>query len=332
MTPGRELRAGIFFPSFVWPDTNTMEPIEQVDACLERCERYGLDVWVVDHLLVAPGLYGATWLDPLVFLTYAATRTRTVALGTAILVAPLRQPVLLAKEIASLQMLSGNRFQLGVGTGWDAHEFASVGAHISERGRRTDELIDALEAIMGTDRGSFSGRHYAFEDVSIVPRVPMPPVWVAGGSRIPDPGEHDPPVMAPAVKRRVLRARRWLSRASGQQEWVKRDWRELQSYAEEQGVDPSSLTFGHCNWFHFVDAATTEEAIAEQTPAFQRVMGTHRPVEHLRMCYLMGTNDEVVERLRDLVEAGCTYLCVGPTSADPDQIDYFANHVMPKLR
>lgn len=332
MTAPAPVKAGIFFPSFVWPDTGEMEPIEQVDACLARCEQYGLDVWVVDHLLVAPGLYGATWLDPLVFLTYAASRTRTVGLGTAILVAPLRQPVLLAKEIASLQMLSGNRFHLGVGTGWDAKEFASVGAHISERGRRTDELLAALEAVLGTSGGSFSGKYYSFEDVSIVPRVPMPPVWVAGGSRIPDPNEHDVPVMASAVKRRVLRAGRWLSRASGQQEWVKRDWRELQEFAETEGVDPASLTFGHCNWFHFVDSNTPEQAIAEQTPAFQRVMGTHRSVDHLRECYLMGTNEDVVARLRDLVDAGCRYLCVGPTSADPDQIDFFARDVLPQLQ
>lgn len=332
MSAVAELKVGIFFPSFVWPDTNRMEPIEQVDACLERCERYGFDVWVVDHLLVAPGLYGATWLDPLVFLTYAAARTKTVGVGTAILVAPLRQPVILAKEIASLQELSGNRFQLGVGTGWDAKEFASVGAHVSERGRRTDELLDSLEVLMGHELGSYSGRFYSFEDVSIVPRVPMPPLWVAGGSRIPDPNEHDLPVMAEAVKRRVLRAGRWLSRASGQQEWVKRDWRDLKQYAEGNGVDPGTLTFGHCNWFHFVDASSTDEAIAEQVPAFQRVMGTHRSVDHLRECYLMGTNDEVTTRLQDLREAGCSYLCIGPTSADPDQIDFFANHVLPQLR
>lgn len=331
MSAAKAPKVGIFFPSFVWPDTNEMEPIEKVDACLDRCEKYGFDVWVVDHLLVAPGLYGATWLDPLVFLTYAAARTRTVGLGTAILVAPLRQPVLLAKEIASLQALSGDRFQLGVGTGWDAKEFASVGAHVSERGRRTDELLDALETLMGQESGSYAGRHYSFEDVSIVPRVPMPPLWVAGGSRIPDPNEHDVPKIAEPVKRRVLRAGRWLSRASGQQEWVKRDWQQLGQYAEEHGVDPASLTFGHCNWFHFVDASSTEAAVAEQTPAFQRLMGTHRSIDHLRACYLMGTNDDVIERLRDLVDAGCTYLCVGPTSADPDQIDYFAGNVLPEL-
>ena len=61
-----------------------------------------------------------------------------------------------------------------------------------------------------------------------------------------------------------------------------------------------------------------ESAIAEQTPHFQRVMGTHRSVEHLSECYLMGTTDEVTERLQDLVDAGCSYLCVGPTAADPE--------------
>jgi probable F420-dependent oxidoreductase len=331
MSGRRPPKVGIFFPSFIWPQTNEMEPIDRVDACLERCESHGFDVWVVDHLLVAPGLYGATWLDPLVFLTYAAARTRTVGLGTAILVAPLRQPVLLAKEIGSLQLLSGNRFQLGVGTGWDAKEFAAVGAHISQRGRRTDELLEAVELLLGSESATFQGRHYAFDDISMVPRVPMPPVWVAGGSRIPDPDEHDSPDIAEAVKRRVIKAGHWLSRASGKQEWVKRDWRKLTEYAEAHGVDPASLTFGHCNWFHFVDAPTTESAIAQQAPEFQRVMGTHRTVEHLRECYLMGTTEDVTTRLRDLVDAGCDYLCVGPTSADPDQIDFFANHVLPEL-
>lgn len=327
----RPLGVGIFFPSFVWPDSHRTEPLDAVDACLERCERYGFDVWAVDHLLVAPGLYGATWLDPLVFLTYAAARTATVGVGTAILVAPLRQPVLLAKEIASMQLLSGGRFHLGVGTGWDAREFASVGAHVSQRGRRTDELLDALEGLLTRERTSFGGRHYAFDDVTMVPRVGMPPVWVAGGSRIPDPGERDIPDIADAVKRRIVRAGRWLSRASGKQEWVKRDWRKITSYAEAQDVDPDALVFGHCNWFHFVDAPTTEAAVAEQVAPFQRVMGTHRPVEHLRECYLMGTTADVIERLRDLVDAGCRYLCIGPTEADPEQIDVLAREVLPQV-
>jgi hypothetical protein len=60
-------------------------------------------------------------------------------------------------------------------------------------------------------------------------------------------------------------------------------------------------------------------------------MGTHRTVEHLSESYLMGTTENVTERLRDLVDAGCDYLCVGPTSADPGQIDFFAREVLPAL-
>lgn len=328
-----DIRIGLFFPSYVWGDTHEMEPLADFDACLDLAEEHELDVWVIDHLLVAPGLYGSTWLDPLVTLSYAAAKTKTVKLGTAILVVPLRQPVLLAKEIASLQALSGGRFELGIGPGWHANEFASVGGHISQRGRRTDETYDALELLLTKENVSYQGRHYSFEDVTIVPRPGMPPVWVGGGSRIPDPGESDLPDIAETVKDRVLRAGRWISRASGKQEWVKRDWTRIVEHAERKNVDPASITFGHANLFHFVpEAKTRDEALEKQRPTFERVMGTHRPFEQLQECYLMGTTEEIIERLRDLIDAGCTFFCLGPTTADPEQVRYFATEVIPKLR
>jgi len=327
----RPVEVGMFFPSFVWPDTQQMEPTDQVDACLELCERDGYGVWVVDHLLVAPGLYGATWLDPMAFMAYAAAKTKTVPLGTAILVAPLREPVLLAKEIGSIQLLSGGRFELGVGPGWHANEFASVGGHISQRGRRTDEVLEALELLLERPGVSYEGRYYKFEDVTVVPQTGMPKVWVAGGSRIPDPNERDIPDIATTVKDRVVKAGNWLSRASGKQEWVKRDWLKIVAHAESKGVDPAGLTFGHCNWFHLVDTDDHDKAIEQQAAHFQRVMGTHRSLDHLQECYLMGTTEEVIERLRDLVEAGCTYLCIGPTEADPTQIERFTAEVLPHL-
>lgn len=326
-----DVRVGMFFPSFVWPETGQMEPLEQVDACLEKCEEYGFGVWVVDHLLVAPGLYGATWLDPMNFLTYAAAKTKTVELGTAILVAPLRQPVLLAKEIGSLQLLSKGRFELGVGPGWHANEFTSVGAHISERGLRTDELLESLEVLLTKPEAAYHGKYYNFDDVTLVPRTGMPPVWVAGGARIPDANERDLPEIAETVKDRIVKAGNWLSRASGTQEWVKRDWGMIRQHAELRGVDPDEITFGHCNWFHLVDAKNRADAIEQQTAAFTRVMGTHRSIEHLQQCYLLGTTEEIIERLRDLVAAGCTYLCVGPTEADPEQIERFRTDVLPHL-
>jgi probable F420-dependent oxidoreductase len=326
------VKIGLYFPSYVWPDTQRTDPLENIRECIRRAEEHGFDIWVIDHLLVAPGLYGATWLDPLAMLNYAAALTRRVSLGTGIVVAPIRQPVLLAKEIGSLQLLSEGRFKLGLGPGWHAKEFEAVGAHISERGPRTDEMIEALELLLTRERASYRGKHYRFEDVTIVPRPGMPELWIAGGSRQPDPQEKDPPVMAESVKRRIVKAGRWLARASGTHEWVKRDWQELRAYACTMGKDPDTLVFGHCNFFHLVDARTSEAALAEQRKSFERVMGTRRSFEMLQKGYLLGTTGEIIDTLRGLIDAGCTYLCIGPTMADPKQVDLLAREVVPRLQ
>jgi alkanesulfonate monooxygenase len=321
----------LYFPSYVWPDTHRTDPLDNIRACIQRAEEYGFDIWVIDHLLVAPGLYGATWLDPLAMLNYAAALTRRVNLGTGILVAPVRQPVLLAKEIASLQLLAEGRFKLGVGPGWHAKEFEVVGAHISERGPRTDEMIEALQILLTQERASYHGRHYKFEDVTVVPRTGMPELWVAGGSRQPDPQEKDPPVMAESVKRRIVKAGRWLARASGTHEWVRRDWQELRAYAPTMGKDPDSLVFGLCNFFHFVDARKREDALALQQKSFERVMGARRGFDMLQKGYLLGTTGDIIDTLRAQIEAGCRYLCIGPTMADPKQVDILARDVAPRL-
>ena len=325
------VKIGLYFPSYVWPDTQRTDPLDRVRECIKRAEDYGFDIWVIDHLLVAPGLYGATWLDPLAILNYAAALTRRVHLCTGIVVAPLRQPVLFAKEIASLQLLSEGRFKLGLGPGWDAKEFEAVGAHISQRGPRTDEMIEALQLLLTRERVSYHGKYYRFDDVTIVPRVGMPELWIAGGSRQPDPLEKDPPVMAETVKRRIVKAGHWMARCSGTFEWVKRDWQEIRRHAREVGKDPDAIVFGHCNFFHLVDAKNRDEALALQRKRFERVMGTRRSFEMLQKGYLLGTTSGIIDTLRDLVDAGCTYLCIGPTEADPEQVDRLAKEIVPRL-
>ena len=321
----------LYFPSYVWPDTQRTDPLEQVRACIERAEHYGFDIWVIDHLLVAPGLYGATWLDPLAILNYAAALTRRVALGTGILVAPVRQPVLLAKEIASLQLLSQGRFKLGLGPGWYAKEFEAVGHHISERGRRTDEMIEALQLLLTEENVSYRGRYYKFDGVTMVPRTGMPELWISGGSRIPDPSEHDVAAIADSVKRRIVKAGHWLARASGTFEWIERDWQELRTYAASMGKNPDELVFGMVNFFHLVDAKTHEDALAQQRRYFERVMGTHRSLEWLQKGYLLGTTAEIIARLQRLADAGCSYFVIGPVTTDPAQIDKLAEDVLPEL-
>jgi alkanesulfonate monooxygenase SsuD/methylene tetrahydromethanopterin reductase-like flavin-dependent oxidoreductase (luciferase family) len=322
------VKFGAWIPSYSWPDVGP-EHVKRLTETIRKCEEYGIDIWVIDHLLSAPGLYGTAWLEPLNVLSYAAALSSKVKLATGILVLPVRHPVLLAKEIATLMHLSGGRYMFGVGPGWYTREFEVTGSRIEERGRRTDEIIDAVRLLLSQPNASFDGQYYSFRDVTIDPRPPkLPEIWVSGGSRVPDPGEHDVPVIAKTVMDRIVKAGHWLSRCSGTQEWVKRDWGQLQDHARSMGRDPKQLTFGHCNFIHLVESANQDKAVEASRKPFERVMGTHRSYSHLQECYLIGSIDTINARIADLQGAGLEYLVVGPVSDDPRQFDLLQKHVL----
>jgi alkanesulfonate monooxygenase SsuD/methylene tetrahydromethanopterin reductase-like flavin-dependent oxidoreductase (luciferase family) len=328
------LKFGAWIPTYAWSDrSGGARNVRNIRESIEKCEEHGIDVWVIDHLLSAPGLYGNAWLEPLSMLAYAAALTDKVKIATGILVLPVRHPVVLAKEISTLCHMSNNRFVLGVGPGWYAREFEVTGSRIEERGRRTDEIIEAVTLLLTKPNVSYTGRYYTFKDVTIDPRPPrMPPIWVSGGSRVPDPGEHDVPVIATTVMDRIVKAGHWLSRCSGTQEWVKRDWGQLQEHARAMGRDPKALTFGHCNFIHLVEEKSHERAVAKSRAPYLRAMGTHRSWEHLQECYMVGSVDRINARIQDLVDAGLKYLVLGPVTDDPKQIDLLARRVVSAFR
>ena len=329
-----KLKFGAWIPTYAWADrSGGAKNVRNIRASIEKCEKHGIDVWVIDHLLSAPGLYGNAWQEPLTTLAYAAAVTSRVKLATGILVLPVRHPVVLAKEISTLCHMSNNRFVFGVGPGWYTREFEVTGSRIEERGRRTDEIIEAVTLLLSKPNVTYSGRYYSFKDVTIDPRPPkLPTIWVSGGSRIPDPNEHDVPVIARTVMDRIVKAGNWLSRCSGKQEWVKRDWVQLQDHARRLGKDPRAITFGHCNFIHLVEDKNHDKALAKSKAPFLRAMGSHRSYEHLQECYMIGSIDRINARIQDLVDAGLKYLVLGPVSDDPAQIDLLAKRVMPAFK
>jgi len=114
------LKFGVWIPTYAWADDpgtpeSVRENVAKIKDSIVKCEEHGIDVWVIDHLLSAPGLYGNAWLEPLNVLTYAAALTTRVKLATGILVLPVRHPVMLAKEISTLCHLSQGRYLFGVG-------------------------------------------------------------------------------------------------------------------------------------------------------------------------------------------------------------------------
>ena len=328
-----KLKFGAWIPTYAWSDrSGGARNVRNIHESIAKCEKHGIDVWVIDHLLSAPGLYGNAWLEPLMTLAYAAAATSRVKIATGILVLPVRHPVVLAKEISTLCHLSNNRFVFGVGPGWYTREFEVTGSRIEERGRRTDEIIEAVTLLLSKPNVTYQGRYYAFKDVTIDPRPPkLPQIWVSGGSRVPDPNEHDVPIIATTVMDRIVKAGHWLSRCSGTQEWVKRDWGQLQDHARRLGKDPRAITFGHCNFIHLVEEKSHAKALAKSKAPFMRAMGTHRSYEHLQECYMIGAIDHINARIQDLVDAGLKYLVLGPVTDDPKQIDLLAKRVMPRF-
>jgi probable F420-dependent oxidoreductase len=127
----------------------------------------------------------ADWLDPLLGLSFAAAVTSRIGLATGVLLLPEHNPVVAAKQAATLDVLSGGRFTLGVGIGWSAEEFAALGVPFARRGQRTAEYVAAMRTLWADDVASFSGEFTRFESVRVNPkpvRGGRIPVVVGGNS------------------------------------------------------------------------------------------------------------------------------------------------------
>lgn len=155
---------------------------ERLLMVAREAETQGFDsVWVPDHVL---RVFGPI-LDPLTVLTFVAGVTERVTLGTNVLIVPYRHPLILANEAASLDVLSGGRFVLGVGVGWNEEEFSALGTSIRERGRRTDEALEAMKRLWAGGPATYEGRHYSFAGATLgtAPKTEGgPPILVGGYS------------------------------------------------------------------------------------------------------------------------------------------------------
>src|SRR4051812_39386802 len=144
----------------------------------QAAEAAGIEsLWTVEHTVVPkgyqsaypyadsgrmPGPEDSPIPDPLIWLTWVAAHTSTIRLATGILILPQRNPVVLAKEVATLDVLSGGRVDLGVGVGWLEEEFTAIGLPFDDRGRRTDDHIAALRALWTQSPASHQGEFTSF--------------------------------------------------------------------------------------------------------------------------------------------------------------------------
>lgn len=170
-------------------------------------EAAGFDsLWVADHVVLPdpplperPMPPEQRLLDPIVALTFLAAHTERILLGTGVIILPQRQALVLAKQLASLDVLSNGRVVFGLGVGWCEPEMRSVGVSFPDRGRIADEYLAAMRAVWTQPKPSFKGRFVAFDGVQAMPRpvqTPTPKIVVGGRT-------------APAFRRAVTGAHGW---------------------------------------------------------------------------------------------------------------------------
>jgi probable F420-dependent oxidoreductase len=181
---------------FALPQIGSVAGPDSLMTVAHRAEEVGFNsLWVLDRLLFPvtprapypvgdgslPGKYKRV-LDPLETLTFAAAHTRRIGLGTSILNLPWYNPVLLARQLSTLDVLSGGRLRVGFGIGWSPDEYEAAGSPWHERGRRADEFIRALKRIWTTDPVEFQGVYCRIPNSVIGPKpvqTPHPPIYLA---------------------------------------------------------------------------------------------------------------------------------------------------------
>ena len=224
------MRFGVTVPNY-----RGLASPENLRRVAERSETLGFDsVWVTDHVVVPEAyreIFGTTVYDPLSVLAFVAGITRRVELGTAVLVIPYRNPVNVAKQLATIDNLSGGRLIFGIGAGWAREEFDALGVTYAERGPITDEYLQVILELWTNPKPSFDGRYVKLYDVHAEPRPlrqPHPPILVGGYSK-------------KAIRRAVAIGQGWLPDGLSLSE-LKTAITFLRRTAEDAGRDPSSLS------------------------------------------------------------------------------------------
>jgi probable F420-dependent oxidoreductase len=169
------------------------DPVAMIQVA-KAAEQAGLEsVWTGEHVVLpdprvapSPSEPQTPFLDPVVALSHIAAHTVRLRLGTGVIILPQRNPVVLAKELATLDVASGGRLLFGLGAGYLEPEFRALGAPFEQRGAVTDEAIEAIKALWMMEKPAYQGRFFSFGGVDAQPRPtqkPHPPIHVGGMSR-----------------------------------------------------------------------------------------------------------------------------------------------------
>ena len=226
----------------------SLEAKDNVDIA-KSAEILGFEsIWVSDHVVMPEkhlGSFSEVFYDPFMLLSYIAAETSTIMLGTSVIILPYRNPVVVAKMIATLDVLSEGRVIFGVGPGWMREEYDALSVPYEKRGARTNEYIEAIKELWINDEPSYEGEFCSFSNIKFYPKPvqkPHPPIFIAGASDY-------------AIKRAVEYGEGWQPTWVSPED-VKEGIFKLKNIANEKGRDLNGFTYSVRNRLDIVDGNT----------------------------------------------------------------------------
>jgi len=284
-----------------------------------RAETLGYDsLWVWDHVLLGVQPHFPI-IDSLSLLTAVGARTSRIKLGTGVLVLPMRNPVLLAKQLSSMDLLSGGRLLLGLASGWYKREFDSVGVPFEKRGKIMDESLTIMTRLWTEDLVAGDYPPYHMKAAVMFPKPhqrPRPPILIGG-------------YVDRVLKRAGVSGDGWLTYFYTPESFVK-SWKKVCDYAAEAGKDPGTLL--NANQLPIMvgkSRAAVEGAMLEW---LSKEWDYASWSESTKASAIMGTVDECVAQLKAHLEVGLQKIIFVPYQYRADQVEIIAKEIIPRLK
>lgn len=298
---------------------------EDVRDIARDAERLGLDgLWVSDHLFLDRDAVATDCLEAWTLLAALTQHTQSLRLGPMVTAVSYRNPALLAKTAAVVDRMSGGRLEFGIGAGWKELEYRAYGYEFPAPATRIEQLVDALEICVRMwreERATYLGKHHRVDGALCAPKPvqqPRPPIWI-GGSR-------------PRMLRLMARYADGVNIGGFPTlEDYAAAMRGLDAACRAIARDPSTIVRSH---FVLAVLAETQSALGtvlDELAARSRT--TREAWLRARPATIVGTPDQVVERLRAFAQVGCSYfLPVFPYRREREMLRVLAERVMPALR
>lgn len=307
---------GLAIRNFVGPDETP--DVAALIRYAERAEALGFEsLWAWDHILlgVDPSF---PVLDSLTILTAIAARTERIRLGTGVMVLPLRNPVVTAKVLASLDQVSGGRLILGAASGWYAREFDAVGVSFKDRGRIFERNLHLLLRLWTEDAVTEQVDALNLRAAVLLPKPlqkPHPPVLIGG-------------YINRVLRRAGEKGDGWLTYFYTP-EGFSRSWEKVLNYARAAGRDPATLSATNQLAIYVGPSkAAAEEPMRHWlSTEWDIAKWSDSTIDHA----IRGTAEECVEQLKPHIEAGVHRLILIPYRYEQEQVERIASDVIPKL-